>query len=823
MNKREMSGMRIVSMAWAAGLLVAVCARGAEVPPPPAPLDGKALPGMPFENSEQAKAVFKAVGNTSPIDVIELHGRKTLRMPCTFEGIETERAVWDWHGRLDLTRSRGVQFHFYCPDTSPVSYFSLYFRSGEGWYHMPFGARTPGQWTTIAFDKSATGMEGRPAGWGSIDLMRIAAWRGKEQNTEFYIADLCLRGNDAPIGVVRNESAAAGKNSEYKTIEQCVGFVAEQLDALGVPYTIMSDLDLSNAFLRDKKLVILPYNPSMSDTAVQALARYLENGGKLMSFYRLDDRLAPLMGMKSGRYVNRDQGVTFAAIRRTATPLEGQPPIVEQHSWNINDVLPIEGKSRAVAAWYDDAGQPTGYNAVAASNNAVHMSHILIAEDPARKRMLLLAMVSYLLPEMWPVAADHALANAGALADYPDFTATKQALLAASPNEPAVQRHLSEAETLFARASECVKNKRFAEAIETAEQIKYAIRLAYCAAQKPVPDEHRAYWCHSAFGVDGVTWDEAIKRLADNGFTAILPNMLWGGAAFYPSSVLPTAADVAEKGDQIALCLAACRKYGVECHVWKVNWNMGSRAPREFLERMKAEGRTQVSFAGTPQPQWLCPSHPANQQLEIDSMVEVARNYDVHGIHFDYIRYPDSDHCFCAGCRARFEKQLGRPVANWPKDAGPGGKDFESWLEFRRQNITKVVAGVHDGARKARPGIKISAAVFRNWPQDRDKVGQDWKVWCDKGYLDFVCPMDYTPYNDSFRNMAMQQMEWAGNVPCYPGIGQSTWPDRLDIVKLVEQIAITRELGAGGFTVFNYGTAEYADMVPLCGMGITKK
>jgi len=83
--------------------------------------------------------------------------------------------------------------------------------------------------------------------------------------------------------------------------------------------------------------------------------------------------------------------------------------------------------------------------------------------------------------------------------------------------------------------------------------------------------------------------------------------------------------------------------------------------------------------------------------------------------------------------------------------------------------------------------------------------------------------MDYTPYNDSFRNMAVQQMEWAGNVPCYPGIGQSTWPDRLDIVKLVEQIAITRELGAGGFTVFNYGTAEYADMVPLCGMGITKK
>lgn len=815
--------MKRVSIVLSVGILLVVCARGAELPSPPAPPAGPALPGMPFDTSEQARAAFKAVGNTAPVEVVEVHGRKMLRMPCVFEGVETERAVWDWYGRLDLTRSQGLQFHFYSPDTSPVSYFSMYLRSGEGWYHMTFGAGAPGQWTTIVFDKSATSMEGRPAGWGSIDLVRIAAWRGKQQNTEFYVADLSLRGGDAPIGIVRNESAAGAKNSEYKTIEQCVGLVAEQLNALGIPFVIMSDLDLSNAFLRDKKLVILPYNPSMSDGAVQALARYLENGGKLMSFYRLDERLAPLMGVKGGRYVSRDQGVTFASIRATATPLEGQPGEVGQHSWNIHDVLPIEGKSRAVAAWYDETGRSTGYNAIAASANAVHMSHILIAEDPARKRRLLLAMVGHLLPDMWPVAATHALAGAGTAGGYPDFAACRQGLLAVSQQDPTVARHLSDAEALLARASERVENRRFPEAIETAEQVRRATLLAYCAAQKPLPGEHRAYWCHSAFGVDGVTWDEAIRRLAENGFTAILPNMLWGGVAFYPSEVLPTAAEVAEKGDQVAQCLAACRKYGVECHVWKVNWNMGSRAPRSFMDRMKSEGRTQVSFAGAAQPQWLCPSHPANQQLEIDSMVEVARKYDVHGIHFDYIRYPSSDFCFCAGCRTRFEKQLGRSVADWPKDAGPGGRDLEAWLEFRRQNITHVVAGVHEGARKVRPGIKISAAVFRNWPNDRDKVGQDWKVWCDRGYLDFVCPMDYTPYNDSFRNMAAQQMAWAGKVPCYPGIGQSTWPDRLDIVKLIEQITVTRELGAGGFTVFNYGTAEYADILPLCGMGITRK
>ena len=155
-------------------------------------------------------------------------------------------------------------------------------------------------------------------------------------------------------------------------------------------------------------------------------------------------------------------------------------------------------------------------------------------------------------------------------------------------------------------------------------------------------------------------WDTAIKTLADNGCNAIFPNMLWGGVAYYKSAVLPVAPEVRGKGDQIELCLAACRKYGVQCHIWKVNWNMGQHVPKEFVARMKEQGRTQVHFDGSPNNGWLCPSHPDNQKLEIDSMVEVANRYAVDGIHFDYIRYPDESTCFCQGCRERFERKIGR-------------------------------------------------------------------------------------------------------------------------------------------------------------------
>ena len=71
--------------------------------------------------------------------------------------------------------------------------------------------------------------------------------------------------------------------------------------------------------------------------------------------------------------------------------------------------------------------------------------------------------------------------------------------------------------------------------------------------------------------------------------------------------------------------------------------------------------------------------------------------------------------------------------------------------------------------------------------------------------------------------MVRHQREVAGKVPCYPGIGLSCWPDRTDIVKLIEQIQITRKLKTGGFTIFNYHTVEANEVVPLAGLGITKK
>ena len=95
-------------------------------------------------------------------------------------------------------------------------------------------------------------------------------------------------------------------------------------------------------------------------------------------------------------------------------------------------------------------------------------------------------------------------------------------------------------------------------------------------------------------------WDEAIHRLAESGFTAIIPNMLSrAGRLFMTARFCQCAATVAKRGDQISKCVAACRKYGIKIHVWKLDWNIGAgRAHCVRGKTMRAAGRLQVSSKG---------------------------------------------------------------------------------------------------------------------------------------------------------------------------------------------------------------------------------
>jgi uncharacterized lipoprotein YddW (UPF0748 family) len=734
-------------------------------------------------------------------------GQWALKMPCNFPQENVNRAVYDGALKLDLSRYGTIRFDFYADDPAPIRSCTIYFHSGNGWYGAGFGAE-PG-WNRISIGKGTFKTEGTPAGWDQVDTVRICAWKGTPKETFCAVDNLAATSEDLVL-------VAGGSGTEQRTAADVAKRCSGYLDKLGVPHTVLTDSDVAGGALAGKKLAVLCYNPGISDDAVAQVVNFVATGGRVIVFYNSNRALLDLLGVANMVYKGRTVPGQYASVSLEGAP-PGTPPSMGQDTWNINSFAPGGHRAKVVGWWTDLEGK-RGDPAVLISENGAYMGHILTGSDPENQGMFLVALIAEFLPEVWQQAAEAALSLSTVIGPFKERAALLDFLRTKAP--AASQGKIN---SLVAQADQCSQDiegllaaRRYTEVLDKAAQMRSLLSEAYSRCHASRDGEFRAVWNHSGTGDCG-TWDEAMRRLSEANFNAVVPNMWWGGIAHYDSKLLPLSATFRERGDQIAQCVAAGKKYGVEVHPWKVNWNL-STAPQSFVDQMRAEGRLQKT-AGGEEGRWLCPSDPRNFELERDTMLEVVRNYDVDGIHFDYIRYPDGDSCYCDGCRERFEKLIGQKVANWPRDCYSGDLKAQ-YRQFRCDNITRLVKAVSEESRKIKPWVKISAAVFSSYPGCKNDVGQDWVLWCKEGYLDFVCPMNYFDSDSTFRNTITRQVGYVGEaVPIYSGIGGFIIPDD----QAIGQVQIARAAGADGFIVFNMGEGLARNGLPRFAMGVTSE
>jgi len=569
--------------------------------------------------------------------------------------------------------------------------------------------------------------------------------------------------------------------------------VQAALDEVGVSYAKLTDADVEKGGLSAYRVAIFPYNFVIPETEEQAILRYLDSGGKAFFFYAIPASVSERIGVRHLEHANGD----YQTIRLRARDFQGLPPSVAQASWNIERVEASAPDARVIGEWYNARAERLSDPAVIVSPRGGYMSHVLTDVDLPAKGRMLLSILGWLAPEVWPQAAQLAIAAASEKLEAVSIRLRDADL--PEGDKRSVESKITRGRNSLRAAERLADQGRHAAAVTAAGEVSEQALLIYGLTSPERLNEFRAAWIHDAYGVPGGWgWERSIRELKEHGFNAIIANMLWAGLAHYPSEILPVSPQVAKRGDQIADALRWCKQYGIELHVWKVNYNLLT-APPEFVEQMRKEGRLQRHPDGA-EVLWLCPSDPRNFELERDSMLEVVRKYDVAGIHFDYIRYPDDETCYCDGCRQRFEEAIGAKITEWPAEVMRDPLK-PKWDQWRRDQITRLVRAVSSEARKIRPGIMISAAVF-DYPDSLDWVNQDWKVWMDEGLLDFVCPMDYTASADELEGMVARQVELvAGKIPLYPGIGEFIIPDTRILLGQMER---ARRLGADGFTLFCY-------------------
>lgn len=207
------------------------------------------------------------------------------------------------------------------------------------------------------------------------------------------------------------------------------------------------------------------------------------------------------------------------------------------------------------------------------------------------------------------------------------------------------------------------------------------------------------------------------------------------------------------------------------------------------------------------------PSSPEVKEHLYSVWMDLLESYDLDGLHFDYIRYPNPDFDYSRGALERFRIWVSPrlPPARLTElevayrqdplafaDSLPG-----PWSEFRRAQITDLVERIYHGVKKRNPGVVVSAAVFPDAQDAYLTRFQDWRYWIRTGILDVVAPMAYTSDNEVFAEQIRAAVDVAGAQRVWAGIGayQNTYQGTLD------KIRIARDLGVGGISLFSYDWA----------------
>jgi uncharacterized lipoprotein YddW (UPF0748 family) len=215
---------------------------------------------------------------------------------------------------------------------------------------------------------------------------------------------------------------------------------------------------------------------------------------------------------------------------------------------------------------------------------------------------------------------------------------------------------------------------------------------------------------------------------------------------------------------------------------------------------------------------WFSPSFPQVRTRLAMVAADIARRYDVDGIHLDRIRYPGTAWSYDRVSRAEFGKDPDR----YPTE----------WKAYRTSLVSRMVKETFDSITAVRPGLVLSAAVWGiyddkwHWKTlaGRTDLMQDSRGWAKDGYMDVLVPMTYsrikTPHcaRIDWGCMLDEQLDGAERQTgrqMYIGIDASKGAR-----EIVNQIKLARARGVTGMAIFSFTDADNARVWPLLESGV---
>ena len=224
--------------------------------------------------------------------------------------------------------------------------------------------------------------------------------------------------------------------------------------------------------------------------------------------------------------------------------------------------------------------------------------------------------------------------------------------------------------------------------------------------------QHRGIWLHPDQFKTPELAGEWVAKIAAAHLNVIYP-LVWhrGGTAWFKSKLSPMAGDVPEGFDPLGHLVKLAHARGIAVHAWFVNGSYGgSTASGLFVQH--PDWQLQGDRGGEA---WYDLGKPAVRDFQRDLMLECLKNYDVDGLHFDYIRYSGQVLCYCDHCQREFAEKYGFRPLNRSEERFPALLDIGA-NPLGRPTTARVLATFDHGV----PAITVNTldageAVLVNW------------------------------------------------------------------------------------------------------------
>jgi len=349
-----------------------------------------------------------------------------------------------------------------------------------------------------------------------------------------------------------------------------------------------------------------------------------------------------------------------------------------------------------------------------------------------------------------------------------------------------------------------------------------AVSFLLPGSVRAVDSPARYFWVVRDDLTDPATIDSLIERADEAGANGLIVQVVGRAEAYYASSILPRA-DFQEGFDPLAYLTARAKPRGMEVHAW-VNaflvwsapsapsdtahvwwacpeWFMTDRYGRSTRDYTRDECDA-ASIVGAT----LSPAVPEVREFLAAIAVEIALNYDVDGIHLDYIRYPNPSFGFEPPAVGAFFMETGLDALDLYRSQGVPEGLASLWADWRTEQVTLTVSTVREALRSESPGTLLSAAVMADPLEAPVQYSCEWRSWLQDGLVDFVCTMAYT--SNAARALELAEL---GTATCpervVHGIGVFNQPTASALPAASE--ALNR--GAGGVCIFSLSSLPQED------------